>query len=203
MLDALIALDQEVFLWFNGFHNTFFDGLMWWISDDLIWSPFYALMLFFALRKLRSQKLTSLKYVAALVISVVITIAIADQVASGFLKPTVERLRPSHEPALEGMVHNVENPMKGGIYKGGKYGFVSSHAANTFGFAVFFLLLFKSNWGKSLLLWAAVVSYSRIYLGVHYPGDIIGGALVGLGAGVIGFWTFTKTKDYMQQKSVV
>jgi undecaprenyl-diphosphatase len=92
------------------------------------------------------------------------------------MKPYFTRLRPSHEPSLEGLVHLVEG------YKGGTYGFASSHAANTFGTAMFLYLLFriKKSWIVWLFPWAAFVSYTRIYLGVHYPGDIVGGAGVGL-----------------------
>jgi undecaprenyl-diphosphatase len=105
---------------------------------------------------------------------VALTILLADQFTSGFLKPLMERLRPCHDPRWEGIIHNYGRC-------GGLYGFVSSHAANTFGMAVFLNLKLKGKvkhlgW---LYLYAAVVSYTRIYLGVHYPFDIVLGALIG------------------------
>lgn len=104
-----------------------------------------------------------------------LTILLADQVSSGLMKPYFERLRPCHNPELEGLLY---------VYGrcGGLYGFVSSHAANTFGVATFLtLILRKKQKGiKWLFLYAVIVSYSRIYLGVHYPLDVLFGALVGV-----------------------
>jgi len=95
------------------------------------------------------------------------------------------RLRPCHEPALEGLVHIVNGKC------GGKYGFISSHAANTFGIAMMLLMWVKRRWfGVILMVWAALVSYSRIYLGVHYPGDVIGGAIWGVLCGWLMFLLF-------------
>jgi undecaprenyl-diphosphatase len=99
------------------------------------------------------------------------------------MKPFFARLRPSREPSLEGLVHLVNG------YTGGKYGFASSHAANTFATAFFFWLLFKDRyrWVWVLFVWAVVMTYTRIYLGAHYPGDILVGMLIGLGAAWTGF----------------
>lgn len=99
------------------------------------------------------------------------------------MKPFFARPRPSHEPGLAGLLHLVNG------YKGGAYGFASSHAANTFGVAMFIYLLFRSRyaWISAIFVWAAVMSYTRIYLGVHYPGDIFAGALVGSACGVAAF----------------
>ena len=101
-------------------------------------------------------------------------VGLSDFVSSGLIKPWVCRLRPTHEPALAGMVHLVNG------YTGGMYGFVSSHAANTMACALLFSLLYKNKYATiGLILWVALNCYSRMYLGVHYPGDIIGGLLVG------------------------
>ena len=108
-----------------------------------------------------------------MVLAVALTVALSDQIASSLIKPLVCRLRPSHAE------HFVAYVLNG--HRGGMYGFVSSHAANSFGVAVLLILLSRNRLvAASMLLWAAVVSYSRIYLGVHYPGDIICGALVGV-----------------------
>jgi undecaprenyl-diphosphatase len=108
--------------------------------------------------------------------AIFVVFAITDLASVHLFKNVFLRLRPCHEPALSGLVHLVNNRC------GGSYGFVSSHAANTFGLAIMVLLLFKklNPWiGYGMVIWAAMVSYSRIYLGVHYPGDILGGALLG------------------------
>jgi undecaprenyl-diphosphatase len=109
-------------------------------------------------------------------VCIALTILLADQITSTFMKPFFSRLRPTHDPELENLVHIVNG------YRGGKFGFASSHAANTFGLAMFVFLLFRnrSKHVAWIFLWAAVVAYSRIYLGVHYPGDIIVGGFVGM-----------------------
>jgi len=108
------------------------------------------------------------------------------------MKPFFERFRPSKDPELQHLVHIVNE------YRGGRFGFASSHAGNSFALAIFIFQIFKERYGwvKWMFLWAAVVSYSRIYLGVHYPGDIIVGASIGLLMG----WMFSKGSNYFRNK---
>ncbi len=170
MLDFLNHLDQEVFLFLNGLHNEFFDFLMWWLSDKLIWVPLYLLFIYFLVRKYGWESV-------AILLSLAILIVLSDQI-SGFIKDAVARYRPSHNPEIQEQVRTLNG------YLGGNYGFVSSHAANSFALVYFlskFLKLRYTFFASLLFLWAFAVSYSRIYLGVHYPGDIIGGAVLGLG----------------------
>lgn len=197
MLQQLIEIDQSLFLRLNELHHPFFDPIMWWISDMLFWVPFYAFLMYLLIKKETAKwKNFDWKIIAFIVVSIALSITIADQVASGFCKPFFERLRPSHEPVLDGLVHLLKDP-NGHIYKGGQFGFISSHAANSFALAIFLLQLFKPlKWRYWLVFWAIVVSYSRIYLGVHYPGDILGGALVGLFAG----WTGSKVYFYLKMR---
>lgn len=106
-----------------------------------------------------------------------ILIALCDQTASHLIKQAVKRLRPSHEPALENLIHLSE------AGPGGQYGFVSSHAANAFGLGTFLILILPKqfNWLKwTLLFWACLISYSRIYNGVHYPSEVIVGGIIGI-----------------------
>lgn len=121
------------------------------------------------------------------VLAVGLVILLCDQIASGLFKELFERLRPSHEPSLEGIVRLVNGK------RGGKFGFVSSHAANSFGLALFTALLFR-KWYFTLVvfLWAMANSYSRIYMGLHYPGDILGGLIVGVLVAIFVYWLFKR-----------
>lgn len=168
MLDVLNTYDEQLFLLLNGLHNSFFDVLMWWISSKLIWIPLYLFLLFLIVKNYGWETV-------AILLSVAILIALTDQ-ASGWIKETVARFRPSHNPAIELQVHTLRG------YFGGSYGFVSSHAANSFALAYFMWSFLKKStpYVSCLFVWAFIVAYSRIYLGVHYPGDILGGAILGL-----------------------
>lgn len=162
------TIDTNLFLFLNGLHTPFFDDFMFAFSGKWIWIPFYASLLFVMIRRWRKESLW-------IIPALVLCILLADQISSGLIKNWVQRPRPSREPALEGLVHIVNG------YRGGRFGFVSSHAANAFGLALFSSLLFRNRlYTWILFLWAMVTAYSRIYLGVHYPGDILGGTIVGL-----------------------
>ncbi|PMD98853.1 phosphatase PAP2 family protein [Siphonobacter sp. BAB-5405] len=164
----LNQLDTELFLALNGAHATWLDHAMYWISDQEFWYPFYALILAWLFWRFKKKAI-------GVVLACVATIALGDQFTSSVLKPWVARLRPCHEPSIERMVHVVWEC-------GGQYGFASSHAANTFGFVMVLTILFGKEhpWIKWLFLWAALVSYSRIYVGAHYPLDVLTGAAVGI-----------------------
>ncbi len=175
LLDQLIKLDKDVFLFLNGIHNPFMDQVMFYISEKWLWIPLYVFFLFLVWKKYRKQSWIIL-------IAVAILITLTDQVHLHLFKNMFERLRPTHDPGLEGMVHTVNN------YFGGRYGFVSGHASNSFAIAVFLSVLLGAEYKcftPLVLFWAALVSYSRIYLGVHFPGDVMGGAILGTVFGVI------------------
>lgn len=171
----LIYTDTQLFIFLNSFHSPFWDTIMWHISGKLEWLPLYGVLLYFIIRKYKWNSI-------AILLSIALIITLADTISSQLIKDNVQRLRPTHNPAISELIHTVNN------YRGGRYGFVSSHASNSFAIAVFLSLLFKNKWfSVCIVLWALTVSYSRIYLGVHYPGDIIGGALLG---GIIAFLIF-------------
>ncbi|SRX53859.1 phosphatase PAP2 family protein [Aequorivita sp. CIP111184] len=174
MIEKLNNIDTKLFLYLNGQHNAFFDPIMYWASDKLFWVPFYVLLAILLVWHYKKQSIP-------IFISIGLLITLADQIASHLIKHTVKRLRPSHEPSLQGLIHLSE------AGPGGQYGFVSSHAANAFALAsfLFFILPKKFNWLKWILgFWALLVTYSRIYNGVHYPGDVIVAAFIGI---VLGF----------------
>jgi len=131
-----------------------------------------------------------------ILLGIALCVLLADQLSVHLFKNVFQRLRPSHEPELTGMVHLVRD------YRGGNWGFVSSHAANTFAIATFLSLIFKNRkFWIILFSWCIIVSYTRIYLGVHYPGDIFGGALLGMvigwGNSKLTFFLFFRQKDVL------
>jgi undecaprenyl-diphosphatase len=182
MIETLNSFDTKFFLFLNQFHSPFFDRIMWWISSTSLWIPLYLFLAGWIIYHYRKSSII-------LFVGIALTILLSDRISSGIIKPSVARLRPTHTLAIQDKVHTVNN------YKGGKYGFVSSHAANCFAIALFMsLLLKKKKYYFLFFLWALIVSYSRIYLGVHYPGDIIGGALVGLGCAGFVFYLIKRLK---------
>jgi undecaprenyl-diphosphatase len=167
MIELVKKWDEELFLWLNSFHSDVLDPIIFQMTETVTWLPLFAFLIY----KIYKVDPKNSWWVFG---GILLTILISDQVTSGIMKPFFERLRPCHDPRWEGMMHNYGRC-------GGLYGFVSSHAANTFGMAVFLnqKLKGKIKGLRWLYLYAVVVSYTRIYLGVHYPWDILLGAAMG------------------------
>ncbi|MBP6335187.1 MAG: phosphatase PAP2 family protein [Bacteroidia bacterium] len=185
MLQSLNEIDVALFLFLNQFHHPVFDFLFYWISNKFIWIPLYAYLAWYLYKKEKQA-------FGALLFTIAIAITLSDQLASAWLKNLVMRPRPCHDPAIAEQVHTVYG------YCGGLYGFVSSHAANSFALLTLVLLIIgKEVWKfrNYLIIWACIHSYSRIYLGVHYPGDILGGAVLGIFAGLVMFKIYSYYKN--------
>lgn len=168
-MEQLLELDRNLLIHLNSFHTPWLDTVMMWVTLTEAWIPLYLFLIFLVIRVYRKSSWIIL-------LGAALTILFADQVTSHLMKPFFARLRPSHDPSLAGIVHIVDG------YRGGMYGFASGHAANTFGVAFFCWSVLRThyNWTWLLFFWAAAMTYSRIYLGVHYPGDILVGACVGI-----------------------
>ncbi len=183
MIDWLEGIDRDLFLWLNGLHKPWLDQPMYYISEELAWIPIY-LLIIWAINKVWGWKVLLWSFLA---IAVIVTLC--DRISVEFFKNVFFRYRPSRNHELAPMVHIVND------YRGGLYGFISSHAANFFGIATFLYLLLKPHFPKGaslLLLWAALIAYSRVYLGVHYPADVTVGALLGILVGWLVFRFFAR-----------
>lgn len=189
MFEWLNQIDVQVFLWLNACNSPFFDHFFTFFTAKEVWYPFYLLLLLLFFQKYKLQGIwVALFFILAIVAS--------DQI-SGLIKALVERPRPTHNMEIM----NLVNAPTG---KGGSYGFVSSHAANSFALTLLLALLLKRRriW-VALLLWAVLTSYSRVYVGVHYPFDIICGALLGSLIGWGMYKLLMLFDHYLQQKRIL
>lgn len=165
----LSDIDARLLLIVNGAHSPFFDSVMWCISGRWIWVPFYAVLAYLLFRRM------SWKRASICLVTIGLIILAADQTCATLIRPEIGRLRPANlNNPLSSFVHVVNG------YRGGRYGFPSCHAANTFALAVFMSLVIRHKWFTVMMFsWAFIVSYSRMYLGVHYFGDLFCGATIG------------------------
>ena len=159
-------LDQQLFLFLNSANSPLWDKIMSVLSLKLVWAPLYiAILIYLGIKYNRRFWI--------LILLIILAVTLADRV-SVLIKYAADRPRPCHETSLQGLVHMVNGVC------GGMYGFVSSHASNSFNVAFLSLMFIKKKWYTVLIIiWASTISYSRIYLGVHYPGDVLCGGLLG------------------------
>ncbi|WP_294081517.1 phosphatase PAP2 family protein [Proteiniphilum sp. UBA5384] len=183
-IEELLPTERDLFFALNGSESQFFDNVMWTISGRFIWIPvlLFILFIFFFRARRNEAILVTLFFILLFVVT--------DQVSSSFFKPFFERYRPTHHPDFKDLVDIVNG------YRGGRYGFISGHATNSFGIAVFLSLVFRNGFVTlSTLLWAAINSYTRIYLGVHFISDILAGMIVGTLLAFIIYWIYVLVRN--------
>lgn len=181
----MLPLERDLFLALNGSESLFLDNVMWTISGRLIWIPLYLFILFLFFYRVPKRE----GFLAMLFL--ILVFVACDQVSSSLFKPLFERFRPTHHPDFKELVDTVND------YRGGLYGFISGHATNSFGLALFVLLLFKQRaLTLASLFWATLNSYTRIYLGVHFVSDILAGMIVGTLIALLfyGLYRFTRRR---------
>ena len=184
-IQHLITFDQDLLLRLNGSDSVFWDGFMWIATSTAIWAPAILVLLYIIFKNNKPAKALLILVMMGLVIF------LADRIASGICKPYFARPRPTHDPIIMYLIDIVNG------YRGGAYGFLSSHAANTFSISIFMSLLVKKRSFTLVMFgWAVLHTFTRIYLGVHYPGDITFGALDGLIIGALVFLLY----NYLQKR---
>ena len=193
MIESLKSIDRNLFLAINGMHSWLFDSFMFYVSQIWVFAPLFIYWLLLVFRKYGTKKMLVLLAFLGFLIT------LTDQ-SSNQVKHAVKRYRPSHNIEIQAQVHTVND------YQGGQYGFFSGHSANCFGIAtlLFFLLSERPLWFRSLFFaWAGLTAYSRIYLGVHYPSDILVGMLVGIVWGLVVYELIQFTfKKYFNEENI-
>lgn len=174
-MDFFSTIDSRLFLFLNGLHSDGLDGVMTTLTEMWVWLPLYFLLVYWTVRQYG-------KRCWWVFLAVALVVLCTDQLSAHVFKPVFQRLRPCYNPDFQDVIHLPKG------LAGGKFGFVSSHAANTFGVATFLtyaLRRYRPWQAVVLFAWAVFASYTRIYIGYHYPGDIICGAIMGVLVGMV------------------
>ncbi len=177
----IVNIDTDILLWINSMHTSLLDTFMWNVSSKYIWIPMYLLMVALLAKRYGWRCLWML-------LAIGVAFGLSDYI-SHLLKHIVCRPRPTHEESLADLIYIVND------YRGGKYGFPSSHAADTMSLALLFSLIWR-DWRTTLtlMLWVTANCLSRMYLGVHYPGDIVCGLLLGATFALGAYWVLRACK---------
>ncbi|MBR6250480.1 MAG: phosphatase PAP2 family protein [Bacteroidales bacterium] len=174
-MDNLVFLDKQFTLWLNSFHSASADFFFYLTTSTVLWIPLFLVLAWLIMKQQGPRGIMTILFIG-------LVILVADQLSSHVIKPLVERPRPSHDGVLQYMIHIVNGR------RGGHFGFVSSHAANTFAIASLLILMVRNRFlSWSIFMWALLNCYSRVYCGVHYVGDILCGAILGIIIGAIAY----------------
>jgi undecaprenyl-diphosphatase len=188
LVENMLSYERQLFFMLNGSDSTFLDNMMWILSRTSVWFLLYLFVALFLFHKTLKRK------AALILLFFVLTVVLCDQFSSGLLKPFFERLRPTHHPDFKDLVDIVHG------HRGGGFSFISGHATNSFGFAVFLSVIFRNRWVTLVsLVWATIISYSRIYLGVHFISDVVGGMLAGTLIALIMYVVFVSLQKKLFQ----
>ena len=190
-LQRLVDIDKQLMLALNGSDSLYMDGVMRVYSSTMVWVP-VALVLFFVILKNNTPRVSVLT-----ILTIAFAVLACDQMSSHLIKPLVGRLRPCNDPTIMDLIDTVNG------YRSSGYSFTSSHACNSFGiFAIISLIIKNRALSLSLLLWAVINCFSRIYLGVHFPGDILCGALLGATIGGVVYLIYNFVRKKIENASV-
>lgn len=188
MIDWLKEIDQNILLAINGANSPALDVFMWWVSEKIVWFPLYLFLFILVYKKY------SLKYAIWFTVFGFAAVGLCDFTTTHLFKYPIARYRPSHHLYIGELLHFYEYK-PGHVYKGGMYGFVSGHSSNSTLIALMFIQQLRSYYKyitPLLILWVLLVVYSRMYLGVHYPSDIIGGMIWGSALAFGIHWIYRK-----------
>lgn len=188
LVEKILPYERDIFLWLNEHHTAYWDVFMWIYSGKIAWLPLIVVALIIFIYKIAWKEALVLILCAGLIG------LLCDFVSASVIKPFFERLRPTYHPDFEKYVEIVNG------YRGGRYGFISNHAANGFGVATFTSLLFRYRYYTiTIFIWALITGYSRIYLGVHFVSDVLGGAIWGLSIGVFVYYVYLTMRHYISK----
>ncbi|ASB50219.1 phosphatase PAP2 family protein [Alkalitalea saponilacus] len=180
-MESILQLDTDILIYLNSIRSLLWDNFFWIYTSTIIWVPLYVAITYVLFKRMGWQAVWVL-------LAVALTITLCDQISSSIFKPLFARPRPTREPHLEGILQLIND------YRAGRFGFVSGHATNSFGLAIFLSLIFRKKYFAIFIyVWASLNAYSRIYAGVHYPGDILGGIILGTFIG----WGVFKLYEYI------
>lgn len=189
MLKYILSYETNLFFLINGSHTHWADCFLWLYSGSIIWAPIIIFLLIAYMYKKRCTEWLPL------LIFIILLFVCCDQISSRLIKPVFERPRPTHYLGIMDYVHTLYG------YRGGRYGFISNHAANASGFAMFTALLFRKKiYSIVIFSWAIIMMYSRVYIGVHFVSDVFFGALIGMAIGYLLYKLYCYISNKIYQK---
>jgi len=191
MLEKILDLEKDLFFALNGSNSVLWDNMMWLYTGKIVWIPLALFIIgILVYKKDRHEYML-------IFLSIALVVTLCDQFASQICKPLFMRFRPTHHPEFMDQVKTVFG------YTGGRYGFISSHAANAFGLATYMTLLFHCRsklFTIAIFFWALMTAYTRIYLGVHFISDIIPGIIAGIVFGYLAYYLYKRIRIYWFNK---